>query len=80
MAVLEPMALGRPVIASRMGGIPEQVRDGKEGILIEAGRRRRARGGHARAGRRPGASRPSRESGAMAEPQRTSALRHTLRG
>jgi glycosyltransferase involved in cell wall biosynthesis len=34
MAVLEPMALGRPVIASRMGGIPEQVRDGKEGILV----------------------------------------------
>ena len=37
MAVLEPMALGRPVIASRMGGIPEQVRDGKEGILVERG-------------------------------------------
>ena len=34
MAVLEPMALGRPVIATRMGGIPEQVRDGHEGILV----------------------------------------------
>ena len=37
MAVLEPMALGRPVIASRMGGIPEQVRDGMDGILVGAG-------------------------------------------
>jgi glycosyltransferase involved in cell wall biosynthesis len=37
MAVLEPMALGRAVIASRMGGIPEQVRDGIDGILTTAG-------------------------------------------
>jgi glycosyltransferase involved in cell wall biosynthesis len=37
MAVLEPMALGRPVIASRMGGIPEQERDGRDGILIPPG-------------------------------------------
>lgn len=37
MAVLEPMALGRPVVATRMGGIPEQVRDGREGILVTSG-------------------------------------------
>ena len=37
MAVLEPMSIGRPVIATRVGGIPEQVRDGKEGILVRAG-------------------------------------------
>ena len=37
MAVLEPMALGRPVIASRMGGIPEQIRDGVDGVLVDAG-------------------------------------------
>jgi len=37
MAVLEPMALGRPVVATRMGGIPEQVRDGKDGILVDPG-------------------------------------------
>jgi glycosyltransferase involved in cell wall biosynthesis len=37
MAVLESMALARPVIATRMGGIPEQVRDGVDGVLIDAG-------------------------------------------
>ncbi len=37
MAVLEPMAVGRPVIATRMGGIPEQLRDGVDGILVRPG-------------------------------------------
>jgi len=37
MSVLEPMALGRPVIATRMGGIPEQVRDGVDGLLVDSG-------------------------------------------
>jgi glycosyltransferase involved in cell wall biosynthesis len=37
MAVLEAMRLGRPVIASRTGGIPEQVRDGVDGLLFTAG-------------------------------------------
>ena len=37
MAVLEPMVLGRPVIATRMGGIPEQIRDGVDGVLVNAG-------------------------------------------
>ncbi len=37
MAVLEPMVLGRPVIATRMGGIPEQVRDGVDGVIIPHG-------------------------------------------
>ncbi len=37
MAVLEAMAQGVPVVATRMGGIPEQVRDGVEGILCEPG-------------------------------------------
>jgi glycosyltransferase involved in cell wall biosynthesis len=33
--VLEAMALGKPVIASRLAGTPEQVVDGESGILVE---------------------------------------------
>lgn len=32
---LEAMATGRPVITTRMGGIPDIVRDGETGLLIE---------------------------------------------
>ena len=37
MVVLEAMAYGKPIIASRIGGIPEQVEDGKTGFLFEMG-------------------------------------------
>ena len=37
MSVLEAMAYGKPIIGANIGGIPEQVRDGKEGRLFEAG-------------------------------------------
>jgi glycosyltransferase involved in cell wall biosynthesis len=37
MSVLESMAFGKPIIGSRIGGIPEQIEDGKTGFLFEMG-------------------------------------------
>jgi len=37
MVVLESMAFGKPVIGSRIGGIPEQIENDKTGFLFEAG-------------------------------------------
>ncbi|MCK6384174.1 MAG: glycosyltransferase family 4 protein [Rhodocyclaceae bacterium] len=37
MSVLEAMAQGKPVVGSRMGGIPELVAEGETGLLFEAG-------------------------------------------
>lgn len=40
MVVLESMAAGVPVIATRVEGIPEAIRHGRDGVLVPAGDRR----------------------------------------
>jgi glycosyltransferase involved in cell wall biosynthesis len=37
LALMEAMACKKPVVASRVGGVPELVRDGVDGVLVEAG-------------------------------------------
>ena len=35
MMLIEAMAAGRPIVATRVGAIPEIVRDGRTGVLVE---------------------------------------------
>ena len=37
LSLMEAMAFEKPVVATRVGGIPELVVDGKEGLLVESG-------------------------------------------
>src|SRR5438067_1020008 len=78
--LIEAMALGKPVIATNAGGVPEIVVDGRTGVLVPPGacgrRLRRPVGGeprrpaHAAGVRRPGAGRSRAASAATRELRR----------
>jgi glycosyltransferase involved in cell wall biosynthesis len=37
IALIEALSLAKPIVASRAGGVPEVVRDGEQGFLVEPG-------------------------------------------
>ena len=61
--IIEAFLRGRPVVATRTGGIPDIVEDGVNGLLVRAGRRRGARGGDRARAHRRGARDAARRGG-----------------
>jgi glycosyltransferase involved in cell wall biosynthesis len=48
VSAMESLAAGRPVVATRVGGVPDVVRDGEDGFLVELGDVRELAGALAR--------------------------------
>ena len=61
--VVEALAVGTPVIATAVGGVPELVRDGENGLLVPAGDADALAGAIRRLHRRARASRTAGGSG-----------------
>ena len=72
VSAIEALAAGRPVVATRVGGVPDVVRDGEDGFLVDAGDTGRARRPARAARARPGAARAHGRAGTRA---RATALR-----
>ena len=37
MTIIEAMGTGLPIVASRVGGVPDMLRDGESGLLVGCG-------------------------------------------
>ena len=72
IAALESMALGKPMVLTRIGGAEEQVRHGTNGFLYERGRR----GGARAAAAAPDCGHRSPEHGSGRRARRSRAFHH----
>ena len=64
VSAIEALASGTPVVATRVGGVPDVVRDGVDGFLVEPGDTDAAAERLAELARDPASARGSGESGA----------------
>lgn len=72
ISIVEAYAYGKPVIASRIGGIPEVISEGRTGILVDPGNKEELRNAILNASREPEAIK------AMSINARAAARRYTL--
>jgi glycosyltransferase involved in cell wall biosynthesis len=63
VSAIEALASGTPVVATRVGGVPDVVRDGVDGYLVEAGDTEAAADRLAALARDPGLRRRLGEAG-----------------
>jgi glycosyltransferase involved in cell wall biosynthesis len=79
MAVIEAMASGLPVVASRAGGLPDLVQDGVTGLLVEPGKPEQLAAALGRLIHDPALRRSMGEQGARLAAQRFDIEQHAAR-